>query len=599
MGLIVDLGEMGKKRALPNWLPAGWKVEVRARKKGKKEKWYIDPSKGLKFCSKADVLHHLSSVDSNCSKSSNTKEMEKKGTEKCFTEKTTSEGLPPGWIKELKVRRKGGKIRKDPYYIDPVSGQSFRSMKQVSLFLETREPGRFESKPNDRCVGTSELEEASSSFPAEAEKQIAVDSDASGEEANSDQKLKLGAEHMEHSSCVEDGLGDAVAENAAEENVAKVVLDPASGEHQEKDDDGAVVLDTASGEHQEKEDDGKVISDPASGEHQGKEEDGKLVSDTISGEQYKKEDDGKIVSEPLSGEGREKASQDGVEKHDQKTVQRKRKKGMNLPCRASKRLAGIKADTSLKLQTNNQTHVTSVRQEEGTQAATSNNALNFISTSKHVATAVTGITISEKVETGSISVKRQEDVTLPQMEREKPSPVEPAKTVLASCEGNKKGEAALESSLSDLWTDPCIEFAIKTLTGTMPVINEKKVDEIPGSSSSKPSVNTPSSVGLPSNDIWADPCFMFAVKTLTGEIPIGDAFCSQNTVQQQSTSSQFQGTNGLVLPNIRFEEFGQANLSRYAAPEMRSYKQQSAVAPNTYQNSWFAKFGSHRPSPLC
>lgn len=38
MGLIVDLGEMGKKRALPNWLPAGWKVEVRARKKGKKEK---------------------------------------------------------------------------------------------------------------------------------------------------------------------------------------------------------------------------------------------------------------------------------------------------------------------------------------------------------------------------------------------------------------------------------------------------------------------------------------------------------------------------------------------------------------------------------
>ncbi|XP_055827026.1 methyl-CpG-binding domain-containing protein 13 [Solanum dulcamara] len=597
---------MGKKRALPNWLPAGWKVEVRARKKGKKEKWYIDPSKGLKFCSKADVLHYLSSVDSNFSKSSNTKEMEKKGTEKCFTEKTASEGLPPGWIKEMKVRRKGRKIRKDPYYIDPVSGQTFRSMKQVSLFLETREPGRFESTPNDRCPDALKLEEPSSSFPAEADKQISLDSDASGKEANLNQKPKLGAEHMAHSSCIEggmssfEGFGDAVAENAAEENVGKVVSDPASGEHQEQEDDGEVVSDTASGEPQEKEDDGKVISDPASGEHQEKEHDGKVVLDTASGGHYKKEDDGKVVSERVSGESQEKASRDGVEKHDQKTIQQKRKKGMNLPRRASKRLAGIKADTSLKLQTNNQAHPTSVRQEEGTQAATSDNPLNFINTSKHVATAVTAITISQKVETGCMTIKKQQSlVTSPQMEREKPSAAEPGKTVLTTCEGDKKGEIVLESSLSDLWTDPCIEFAIKTLTGTIPVINEKKVDDIPGSSSSRPAVNTPPSVGLPSDEIWADPCFMFAVKTLTGEIPIGDDLCSQKIVQQQCTSSQFQGNNGIVLPNIRFEEFGQANLSRYAAPEMSSYKQQPAVAPNAYQNRWFAKFGSHRPSPLC
>lgn len=598
---------MGKKRGLPNWVPDGWKVEVRARKKGKKEKWYIDPSKGLKFCSKADVLHYFSSVDSNCSKSSNTKEMEKKGTEKCFTEKPASEGLPPGWIKELKVRRKGRKIRKDPYYIDSVSGQTFRSMKQVSRFLETRELGRFESKPDNRCPDTLKLEEPSSSFPAEADKQIPLDSDASGKEVNLNQKLKLGAEHMAHSSCVEggmsscEGIGDAVAENAAEENVGKVVSDPASEEHQEKDDDGEVVSNTASGVHQEKEDDGKAISDPASREHQEKEEDGKVISATASGEHQENEDDGKVVSETVSGDDQEKPSRDGVEKHDQKTFQRKRKKGMNLPRRASKRLAGIKADTSLKLQTNDQTQLTSVRQQERTQAATSDNPLNFINTSKHVATTVTGITISKKVETGSLTNKRKKRlVTSSQTELEKkPSPAEPAKTALASCEGDKKGETALESSLSDLWTDPCIEFAIKTLTGTIPVINEKKVDEIPGSNLSKPSVNTPSSVGLPSDEIWADPCFMFAVKTLTGEIPIGDDLCSQKIVQQQCTSSQFQGNNGLVLPNIRFEEFGQANTPRYAAPEMSSYKQQPAVAPNAYQNRWFTKFGARRPSPLC
>ncbi|KAJ8536758.1 hypothetical protein K7X08_035159 [Anisodus acutangulus] len=459
---------MGKKRGFPNWLPDGWKVEVRARKKGKKEKWYADPSKGLKFCSKADVLRYLSSVDSNCSKTSDTKEMEKKGTGK--TEKAASEGLPSGWIKELKVRRKGRKIRKDPYYIDPPGYQPF------------------------------------SSLPAEADKRISVDSDASGKEVtNAQQKLKLGAEHIAHSSCVEggvsafEGLGDAVAENAEKENVAKVVSDPASGEHQEK------------------------------------------------------EDDGKVVSDPVSGESQEKPSRDGVEKHDLKTVQRKRKKGINVPCRASKRFAGIKADTSLKLQANTQAHLATVRQEDGTQAATTDNPVNLKNTSKHVATATTGISVSEKAETGNLTTKRQEDRIT--------SPAEPAKTILAICEGNKK------------------------------VINEKKVDEIPGSSLSRPSVNTPP-------EIWADPCFMFAVKTLTGEIPIGDNLCSQKIVQQQCTSSQFQGNNGLVLPNIRFEEFGQANLSQFKAPEMSLYKQQPAVAPNTYQNCWFAKFGSHRPPPF-
>ncbi|CAN4105316.1 unnamed protein product [Withania somnifera] len=574
---------MGKKRALPNWLPAGWKVEVRARKKGKEEKWYRDPSKGLKFCSRADVLHYLSSVDSNCSKSSNTKEMEKKDPGKCSTEKAASEGLPEGWIKELRVRRKGRIIRKDPYYIDPVSGQTFRSMKQVSQFLETREPGRFESNPDDRCPGTLELGEPSSSLPAEADKQISLDSVASGKGANWNQELKLGAEHMAHSSCIGGGMlsseGDAVAEN--EENVGRVVSDPANGEHQEKEDD-------------------RVISDPASGERQEKEEDGKAILDTASGKHYRKEEDGKVVSDPVSGENQEKPSRNGVKKHDQKTIQEKRKKGMNLPRRASKRLAGIKADTSLKLQLNNQINLNSVRQEEGTQAATADNTVNFINTSKHVATAVTGITISKKVETGTVSMKRQQDlVTLPLKELEKPSPAEPAKTLLANCEGDRIGETALYSSLRDLWTDPCIEFAIKTLIGTIPVINEKGVEETQGSSSSTHSVNTPCSVGLPSDEIWADPCFMFAVKTLTGEIPIGDDLCSQKIVQQQCTSSQFQGNNSLVLPNVRFQEFGQVNLSPFGAPEKPLFKQQPAVFPNIYQNRWFAKFGSRRPSPLC
>lgn len=38
---------------------------------------------------------------------------------------------------------------------------------------------------------------------AEADKQISLDSDASGKEVDLSRKLKLGAEHMVHSGCVE------------------------------------------------------------------------------------------------------------------------------------------------------------------------------------------------------------------------------------------------------------------------------------------------------------------------------------------------------------------------------------------------------------
>ncbi|OIT36105.1 hypothetical protein A4A49_51238, partial [Nicotiana attenuata] len=78
----------------------------------------------------------------------------------------------------------------------------------------------------------------------------------------------------------------------------------------------------------------------------------------------------------------------------------------------------------------------------------------------------------------------------PLKERELPSSAKPAKSTLASCEGDKK------------------------------VINDKKVDAkaIPGSCPNMPCVNAPSTVGLPSDEIWTYPCFVFAVKTLTGEI---------------------------------------------------------------------------------
>ncbi|XP_051138152.1 uncharacterized protein LOC127256278 [Andrographis paniculata] len=45
----------------PDWLPAGWKVRVKIRSSGKKDKYYINPVDGLKFSSKPEVLRYLES----------------------------------------------------------------------------------------------------------------------------------------------------------------------------------------------------------------------------------------------------------------------------------------------------------------------------------------------------------------------------------------------------------------------------------------------------------------------------------------------------------------------------------------------------------
>ncbi|CAL9243214.1 unnamed protein product [Arabidopsis halleri] len=98
--------------------------------------------------------------------------------------------------------------------------------------------------------------------------------------------------------------------------------------------------------------------------------------------------------------------------------------------------------------------------------------------------------------------------------------------------------SAFDSTLADLWKDPCIAFAIKTLTGeslrlpntpaisTDPINNHAKQKGVSSIPETSRNVNTGSeNPGFPSTprgtDIWQDPCIDFAIKTLTGAIPIG------------------------------------------------------------------------------
>ncbi|KAK7399237.1 hypothetical protein VNO78_10416 [Psophocarpus tetragonolobus] len=65
---------------------------------------------------------------------------------------STVEDLPPGWVRELKIRKNSKGIRKDPFYIDPVSGYVFRSKKDVLRYLESGDIHSCAFKPSRRQI---------------------------------------------------------------------------------------------------------------------------------------------------------------------------------------------------------------------------------------------------------------------------------------------------------------------------------------------------------------------------------------------------------------------------------------------------------------
>ncbi|XP_019156015.1 PREDICTED: uncharacterized protein LOC109152815 isoform X2 [Ipomoea nil] len=177
-----------------DWLPPGWTVELKTRSTGSHNgstyKCYISPS-GRKFYSKAQVSQFLNSAansntpisnenKNNIEESSSNLEVPQNQTPKenqsrtsrkrksvmdNQTPKTVSpavaaqdisaDGLPAGWVKELRTRTCPSGIRKDPYYIDPVSGYEFRSKRDVMRYLETGDIKKCVIKPKKRDESAS------------------------------------------------------------------------------------------------------------------------------------------------------------------------------------------------------------------------------------------------------------------------------------------------------------------------------------------------------------------------------------------------------------------------------------------------------------
>lgn len=217
----------------------------------------------------------------------------------------------------------------------------------------------------------------------------------------------------------------------------------------------------------------------------------------------------------LAGQGTQdkQSPGSGNAKHEseQRLSKSKKKKDLNLPRRASKRLAGIEVDTVPELKPTTRARRVGSKQSDNSAAC---------------------------------SFQQQEKQDFASVVQE-----EHAKT-------EENPGVTPDSPLADFFTDPCIAFAIKTLKdhsgdgesdnmsyekqecNVLPppdnLVKQEEHDGIVGTGEkSGSSITEP-----PFGSSWPDPCIEFAIKTLTGAIPLEYDPHIEEFFQKQLSSSQ-------------------------------------------------------------
>ncbi|XP_022923130.1 methyl-CpG-binding domain-containing protein 13-like isoform X1 [Cucurbita moschata] len=520
-----------------NWLPPGWTVKVKVRKSGKKDKYYFEPSSQMRFNSRAEVFRYLKTPAINHpeSEGSRTVEQPENNVE---VKKTIAKGLPPGWIREIRVTRTANRIRRDSFYINPVNGNALRSLRDVHRYLTSGKVSRLayksRSQSNSNSNSNIEFQHDDISSPSVSEKEMLAIGKAKRQIIWSDNS-------PEPSEIVDD---EAIFPKAASVGERMPFLKP-NLTH------------------------GRIGA--------------KLHCSTPEEAKEREQSEGKnnfsdFVPTPDKSFQHKCTSENGATKIESRKRQRK-SKDINLRCRASKRLAGLQAEPVLEAKTGHQA-CSIACEESDKQVASTTKWPSQSPENPDVKHETKSIIDPPKIDTNLDSsrkehsavdlsilpekVKKMKSEDAYELQQPKCNSFLPSEDVLEKHVGQvesddkadvKKQGTLLKLPMEDLLTDPCIAFAVKTLTGDvfdasisseaslMPnnidrpfvafthlesenKLNEKLPSpELPVTRVGKVENNNiveklDSTLKLPVGEIWADPCIEFAIKTLTGEIPL-------------------------------------------------------------------------------
>ncbi|KAA8521130.1 hypothetical protein F0562_011717 [Nyssa sinensis] len=490
-----------KTNEFPEWLPSGWTMEVKTRRSGsqfgKKYKCYIDPVTRCKFYSKPEVFQYLKTLKRNgCT--SKQKKIATGSVSNVAVERVTPDGLPTGWIKEIKIQKKVNGIRKDPYYTDPVSGYTFFSKKDALRYLETGDINSCATKPKKRGVNDVES----------MKEEISPQSSGKGH------KLRHHTTRRQifagKGSCVTSSLVASCAQGS-KEGRCKIVSVDAIGTSTPKADvlEGKHLLNNLvekCAEAKESPEPSNSILPKTKG---SKRKQGEHVLAEI----------GQVSSPATNIQQEAKLVENGMEKLSNGTAQTdsrkcKNEKAFSLPCRSSKRLAGL----------NPELVANSGLSERALRAATRKSGESEANPS--LGLALDGVA----------------DSALQQLDAE------------PETEFSHHASGDIEAPLD---VEPSNKSENSLGAQDLPV-------EQPGRwETEKKDENPESQLLSPFGDSWSDPCLEFAFKTLTGEIQVEDYLPIQDNFQQPFGPSHTWRDGCSALPDFGLNISSQNNVSSH------------------------------------
>ncbi|KZV36267.1 hypothetical protein F511_14285 [Dorcoceras hygrometricum] len=474
----------------PEWLPPGFNERIKV-KDGRKIKVYTDTSTGNKFYSKPAVIRHLGTVNQNDVATKEIKlEVEDESSSKteispqsqlevedepsskseispqrmpiassgCNSEKKnkgkhsfnmvaceseSADGIPPGWIVETRTSKSGNKIRNDRFYIDPNSCYIFSSKKDVIRYLENRDISSCATRP--KKLETDDLQFIKN-------------------EIHSSSRYNKFSGNVE----TEQHLAPGESDSGVESSCAKTPEAPDAKISEPTQDNSAHSLEeNESCENSNKVAEMKYVPEPTC-ENESREnsiKDAELKIDAELTEVMKVTDQ---VLPKRDSEIHQKLRSSGIEKQADdvpvNSTKSKKRKGLILPSRASKRLAGCKPEIQSDMMPSKQAFGVAAMRTPSSDVKTS-----WSSSVEAVA-----------YNPSSCGDAPAKDVaTLPIVVNETPVKIEPLKNVekpqKEAIQVEKQADHSTRSQESQLcfgfgnsWPDPCLEFAFKTLTEEIP-----------------------------------------------------------------------------------------------------------------------------------
>ncbi|KAL6986205.1 hypothetical protein U1Q18_019573 [Sarracenia purpurea var. burkii] len=483
--------EIKIEKTTPDGLPPGWIKEIKIEKKAtgiRRDPYYTDPVSGYVFFSQKDALRYLETGDfSSCSirpkkrdvlgflnevaspnmgeltgskqplklegpqnvkttkhRSRDSKEKQngftKQSEDKVVIERIIPTGLPPGWIQENKIRVNENGIRKDPFYTDPTSGYVFGSKKDALRYLETGDFSSCATKPKKRDKLQFLNEE--SSLPSAA----------------------ILHELGHHTPRRQPSSGKR---NHATSSSKKTNADgPRKRQRKSVPSDAIATTTTPIAEIEASA--GAVESNDPSN------------SQLLRTKDTKRKRANKVRAEngSLEENGKEKKSK---RKTQNKSSQSKSKKELEFPGRSSKRLSGLICEMVANLGLSEEAADTQpVETEAEPYLGSLDDNVDYtlpqqVETPSQTDIAdhvLRGTETRSETEIGDHALRGVETHPLEDHEFPEDEPVRQE-----SDEKDEDKPGSVVDLFGDSWSDPCIEFAFKTLSGVIPVNDDHVADE--------------------------------------------------------------------------------------------------------------------------